>query len=82
MTFTLDATDGDARAGRLVSDHGAIETPIFMPVGTVGTVKGVSARELREAVRAQVILGNTYHLLRRPGLGLPVRSQSSLTGVG
>ncbi len=70
MTFTLDATDGDARAGRLVTDHGTVETPIFMPVGTVGTVKGVTPRELREAVGAQIILGNTYHLFLRPGLEL------------
>lgn len=70
MTFALDATDGAARAGRLTTDHGVIETPIFMPVGTVGTVKGVTPRELREDVRAQILLGNTYHLYLRPGLDL------------
>lgn len=70
MTFALDATDGAARAGRLTTDHGVIETPIFMPVGTVGTVKGVTPRELRDDVRAQIILGNTYHLYLRPGLDL------------
>ncbi|CAH1001439.1 Queuine tRNA-ribosyltransferase [Neolewinella maritima] len=70
MTFDLLHTDPttDARAGLLTTDHGAIETPIFMPVGTLGTVKGVHQRELREQVRAQIILGNTYHLYLRPGM--------------
>jgi queuine tRNA-ribosyltransferase len=72
MTFHLDHIDAasGARAGRLVTDHGAIETPIFMPVGTVGSVKGVSPRVLLEDVRAQIILGNTYHLYLRPGANL------------
>lgn len=72
MQFTLAHTDAatDARAGRLVTDHGVIETPIFMPVGTVGTVKGLAPRVLRDDVRAQVILGNTYHLYLRPGNAL------------
>ncbi|ARA93090.1 tRNA guanosine(34) transglycosylase Tgt [Rhodothermaceae bacterium RA] len=69
MRFTLEHTDPDtgARAGRLETDHGTIETPIFMPVGTVGSVKAVQPRELQHDVRAQIILGNTYHLYLRPG---------------
>ena len=67
--FTLLGTDptSKARRGRLVTRHGVIETPVFMPVGTQATVKAVSPAELRE-LKAQVILGNTYHLLVRPGL--------------
>ena len=67
--FTLLATDptSKARRGRLVTAHGTIETPIFMPVGTQGTVKGISPDELH-ALRAQIILGNTYHLFVRPGM--------------
>ncbi len=65
--FELLATEGRARCGRLTTPHGVIETPIFMPVGTQGTVKGVSPEELR-GLRAQIILGNTYHLFVRPGL--------------
>lgn len=57
-----------ARAGRIATDHGALETPVFMPVGTVGSVKAVTHRELKEDVGAQIILGNTYHLYLRPGL--------------
>lgn len=70
MKFTLQATDPltKARAGRMETAHGAIETPIFMPVGTAGTVKAVQQRELTESVGAQIILGNTYHLYLRPGL--------------
>ena len=70
MHFDLIHTDSKtkARAGILHTDHGAIETPIFMPVGTAGTVKGVHQQELREDVEAQIILGNTYHLYLRPGL--------------
>jgi queuine tRNA-ribosyltransferase len=64
--FTLEATDGDARAGRLATAHGEVETPVFMPVGTRATVKAVDPREL-EALGAQIILGNTYHLHFRPG---------------
>jgi len=56
-----------ARLGRLKTDHGTIETPIFMPVGTLATVKSVSQAELKEQVKAQIILGNTYHLYLRPG---------------
>src|SRR5689334_4249758 len=67
--FELLSTDplSNARRGRLTTAHGVIETPIFMPVGTQGTVKAVSPRELRE-LQAQIILGNTYHLFVRPGL--------------
>lgn len=59
--------DSSARAGVIRTDHGEIETPIFMPVGTVGSVKGVHFRELRDDIKAQIILGNTYHLYLRPG---------------
>ena len=55
-----------ARAGLITTDHGVIETPIFMPVGTVASVKGVHIREVKEDVKAQIILGNTYHLYLRP----------------
>ncbi|MEM1340239.1 MAG: tRNA guanosine(34) transglycosylase Tgt [Bacteroidota bacterium] len=70
MDFTLEHKDkqSKARAGRLVTDHGVISTPIFMPVGTVATVKGVHQKELREEVRPDIILSNTYHLYLRPGL--------------
>lgn len=70
MHFSLIATDSGskARAGELHTDHGVIETPIFMPVGTAGTVKGVHQHELKEDIKADIILGNTYHLFLRPGL--------------
>ncbi len=70
MKFTLSHTDKNskARAGVLETDHGPIETPIFMPVGTAGTVKAVHQRELKEDIKAEIILGNTYHLYLRPGL--------------
>ena len=70
MKFSLLHTDpqSKARAGILQTDHGTIETPIFMPVGTAGTVKAVHQRELTEDIKAQIILGNTYHLYLRPGL--------------
>jgi queuine tRNA-ribosyltransferase len=70
MKFTLQHTDpsSKARAGVIETDHGKIETPIFMPVGTAGTVKAVHQRELKEDVKAQIILGNTYHLYLRPGI--------------
>lgn len=68
MNFELQSTDATthARAGRITSDHGVIETPIFMPVGTVASVKGVQQRELSEDICADIILGNTYHLYLRP----------------
>ena len=70
MKFQLQVTDkaSDARTGLITTDHGQIKTPIFMPVGTCGSVKGVHFSELREQVKAQIILGNTYHLYLRPGL--------------
>ena len=67
LRFELLATDGRARRGRLTLNHGVVETPIFMPVGTYGTVKAIQPRELEE-IRAQIILGNTFHLWLRPGL--------------
>ncbi len=69
LKFNLLSSDpgSKARAGRITTDHGTIETPIFMPVGTVGSVKAVHQRELREDIDAQIILGNTYHLYLRPG---------------
>ena len=72
MTFELQHTDpcSDARAGVITTDHGQIKTPIFMPVGTVGSVKAVHFEELRKQVFAQIILGNTYHLYLRPGLDI------------
>lgn len=70
MTFELQHTDpcSDARTGLITTAHGVIKTPIFMPVGTCGSVKGVHFSELKEQVGAQIILGNTYHLYLRPGL--------------
>ena len=70
MKFTLQHTDpaSRARAGELVTDHGTIQTPIFMPVGTAATVKGIFHRDLRDDVKAQIILANTYHLYLRPGM--------------
>ncbi len=65
---TTNDRESKARCGVLKTPHGHIETPVFMPVGTVGTVKGVHQRELREDIKAQIILGNTYHLFLRPGL--------------
>ena len=72
MKFKLETTDPKsyARAGRIQTDHGAIETPIFMPVGTAATVKGVHQKELKEVVNPDIILGNTYHLYLRPGTSI------------
>lgn len=72
MDFKLEATapGTNARAGMIYTDHGEIPTPIFMPVGTVGSVKGVHFRELRDDIDAKIILGNTYHLYLRPGLDI------------
>lgn len=72
MQFRIEAKDiqSKARAGEITTDHGKIQTPIFMPVGTAGTVKAVHQRELREDIKAQIILGNTYHLYLRPGTGI------------
>ncbi|WP_289289177.1 tRNA guanosine(34) transglycosylase Tgt [uncultured Muribaculum sp.] len=76
MKFELQATDkfSNARAGLITTDHGPIETPIFMPVGTVGSVKAVHQRELDEDIKAQIILGNTYHLYLRPGINILERA--------
>ena len=72
MKFELQHTDNssNARAGLITTDHGEVETPIFMPVGTVGSVKAVQMYELKEDIKAQIILGNTYHLYLRPGLDI------------
>ena len=70
MQFELQKTadNSRARAGKITTDHGTIETPIFMPVGTAGSVKGIHTRDIKEDINAQIILGNTYHLYLRPGL--------------
>ena len=70
MSFKIIYCDkkSNARVGKLKTDHGIINTPIFMPVGTLGTVKGVHQKELNEDVKAEIILGNTYHLYLRPGI--------------
>ncbi len=72
MQFKLTATDpkSNARAGLIATDHGVIQTPIFMPVGTVGSVKGIHQRDVSDDIKAQIILGNTYHLYLRPGMKL------------
>jgi queuine tRNA-ribosyltransferase len=72
LKFELQQTDNssNARAGLITTDHGEVETPIFMPVGTVGSVKAVQMYELKEDIKAQIILGNTYHLYLRPGLDI------------
>ncbi len=71
MKFNLKAQDplSKARAGEITTDHGTIQTPIFMPVGTAGTVKAVHQRELKDDIKAQIILGNTYHLYLQARLG-------------
>lgn len=70
MNFDLLKTTDDsrARAGLITTDHGQIETPIFMPVGTAGSVKGIHTRDIKDDIKAQIILGNTYHLYLRPGI--------------
>ncbi len=79
--FELNKTcsTSKARLGRLTTDHGTIETPIFMPVGTLGTVKGVSQDRLKDPIQAQIILGNTYHLYLRPGTEI-IRASGGLHG--
>ena len=69
LQFQLQHTDkySRARTGKIITDHGEISTPIFMPVGTVGSVKAVTQQQLTNDVKAQIILGNTYHLYLRPG---------------
>ncbi|MFN0182534.1 MAG: tRNA guanosine(34) transglycosylase Tgt [Aquabacterium sp.] len=78
LTFELLATDGDARRGRLTLNHGVVQTPIFMPVGTYGTVKGVLPQSLLD-MDAQIILGNTFHLWLRPGMDV-IRGFGGLHG--
>src|SRR6476659_5237841 len=70
LTFELLQTDEKtaARAGKMATDHGEIETPIFMPVGTIGSVKAISQQQLKDEVKPEIILGNTYHLYLRPGM--------------
>src|SRR6187431_3154648 len=68
LQFELSKTEGAARAGTITTDHGTIETPIFMPVGTIGSVKALSQQQLKEQVDPHIILGNTYHLYLRPGM--------------
>ena len=70
MKFQLLHTDtnSNARAGLITTGHGTVETPIFMPVGTQGTVKAVHINELKNDIHAEIILGNTYHLYLRPGI--------------
>ena len=72
MKFVKTAQDpaSSARCGVITTDHGDIRTPVFMPVGTVGTVKGVYHRDLKDDIQARIILGNTYHLYLRPGLDI------------
>jgi queuine tRNA-ribosyltransferase len=74
-SFSVQANDGKARAGLLQLNHGPVQTPIFMPVGTYGAVKGVPPQELSEGIGAQIILGNTFHLWLRPGLEIVQKHQ-------
>ena len=67
IPFEIEATSGSARLGRLTTPHGVVETPVFMPVGTVASVKGVS-QDILEELGVQILLGNTYHLYLRPGV--------------
>jgi queuine tRNA-ribosyltransferase len=75
--FNIESQDGPARLGRMITPHGAVETPAFMPVGTVGSVKAVP-QDVLEELDAQIILGNTYHLYLRPGHEL-IRSLGGCT---
>ena len=68
MEFQLEKSDGRARAGTITTAHSTIKTPIFMPVGTVGSVKGLDAVDMLEILKTDIILGNTYHLYLRPGM--------------
>ena len=78
MQFDLIHTDGMARRGAVTTAHGVIQTPVFMPVGTYGTVKALSPEELWQ-VKSQIILGNTFHLMLRPGTGVIPVSYTHLT---
>ena len=83
FVFRVTATDGTARRGQIDTPHGRFETPAFMPVGTAGTVKALTGRDLLD-VGAEIILANTYHLLLRPGRrrDRAVRGTSHVHGVG
>ena len=72
MKFELQhtSTDSKARAGKFHTDHGVVETPVFMPVGTAGSVKGIHFKDLKDDIKARIILGNTYHLYLRPGIDI------------
>ena len=72
--FRLECTSGGARAGVIHTDHGSITTPVFMPVGTQGTVKATTSEKLKDPIGAQIILGNAYHLFLRPGVALVERA--------
>jgi len=78
IQFQIEATAGSARTGKLITPHGEIETPVFMPVGTLGSVKGVS-QDVLEDLGVQILLGNTYHLYLRPGVDV-VRRMGGLHG--
>ena len=78
LKFELLKTQGHARRGKLHLNHGMVETPIFMPVGTYGTVKGVMPKNLEE-MGAQIILGNTFHLWLRPGMDVISQFKGSMT---
>ena len=67
VQFQIEATRGSARAGKLITPHGEVETPVFMPVGTLASVKGVS-QDVLEELGVEILLGNTYHLYLRPGV--------------
>ena len=84
MDFKVEATaiGTNARAGEITTDHGVIQTPIFMPVGTCGAMKGVHMRELRDDIKAQIILGNTYHLYLRPGTDILQKAGDCINSVG
>ena len=79
MHFAVTAVDGSARCGRLQLPHGVVDTPVFMPVGTYGTVKGMTPQEL-EALGAQIVLGNTFHLMLRPGAQIVSLHRDALHG--
>lgn len=66
MKFEILAIDGKSRRGRITTEHGTIETPVFMPVGTIGAVRGVDTFDLENYLKPEIILGNTYHLYLRP----------------
>ena len=65
--LAAESQQGASRAGTITTDHGVIQTPIFMPVGTIGSVKAVTQQQLKQDINAKIILGNTYHLYLRPG---------------